>query len=54
MKEGKLRALAVTTGEADAQRATDSRLWREAGVPGHELVGWYAFLAPQRHAAADR
>ena len=45
VKGGQLRALAVTT----AQRLSaypDLPTVAESGVPGYELIGWYAFLAP--------
>lgn len=45
VKDGRLRALAITT----AQRSSlvpDLPTVSESGVPGYELVGWYAFLVP--------
>jgi tripartite-type tricarboxylate transporter receptor subunit TctC len=45
VKEGRLRALAVTT----AQRSPlmpDLPTVAESGVPGYELIGWYGLLAP--------
>lgn len=44
VKDGKLRALAVTTAERNPL-FPDLPTVAET-VPGYELVGWYAFLAP--------
>lgn len=46
VKEGKLRALAVTTAK-QTPNAPQMPTVAESGVPGYELVGWYAFLAPK-------
>lgn len=46
VKEGKLRALAVTTAKP-TPNAPQLPTVAEAGVPGYELIGWYAFLAPR-------
>jgi tripartite-type tricarboxylate transporter receptor subunit TctC len=45
VKGGKLRALAVTT-TARLPGYPQLPTMAESGVPGYELVGWYAFLAP--------
>ncbi len=42
---GKLRALAVTTATR-ASAFPDIPTMAEAGVPGYEVSGWYALLAP--------
>ncbi len=45
VKSGKLRALGVTTAER-LPAYPDIPTVSEAGVPGYELIGWYAFMAP--------
>jgi tripartite-type tricarboxylate transporter receptor subunit TctC len=45
VKAGRLRALAITTMERSSL-VPDLPTVSESGVPGYELVGWYAFLAP--------
>jgi len=45
VKEGKLRALAVTTASRLPQLPNLPTV-AESGAPGYELVGWYGFLAP--------
>ena len=45
VKSGKLRALAVTTA-ARLPSYPQLPTMSESGVPGYELVGWYAFRAP--------
>jgi tripartite-type tricarboxylate transporter receptor subunit TctC len=45
VKDGKLRALAVTTAKRSAL-LPDLPTVAESGVPDYELVGWYGFLAP--------
>jgi tripartite-type tricarboxylate transporter receptor subunit TctC len=44
-KNGQLRALAVTTANR-SPAAPDLPTLSEAGVPGYEVSGWYAVLAP--------
>jgi tripartite-type tricarboxylate transporter receptor subunit TctC len=45
VKSGQLKALAVTTKER-LQNYPNLPTVAESGVPGYELIGWYAFLAP--------
>jgi tripartite-type tricarboxylate transporter receptor subunit TctC len=45
VKDGKLRALAVTTAKR-SQLAPELPTVAEAGVANYELVAWYAFTAP--------
>lgn len=45
VKDGRLRALAITTARRSSL-VPDLPTVSESGVPGYELVGWYAFLAP--------
>jgi tripartite-type tricarboxylate transporter receptor subunit TctC len=45
VKDGRLRALAITTAQR-SPLVPDLPTVAESGVPGYELVGWYAFLAP--------
>lgn len=45
IQAGKLRALAVTSRERVAQMA-DVPTMEEAGLPGFEIVAWFAFFAP--------
>lgn len=45
IRSGKLRALAVTSGKR-AALAPDVPTLAEAGVPGFDINGWYAILAP--------
>jgi tripartite-type tricarboxylate transporter receptor subunit TctC len=45
VQNGQLRALAVTTSER-LPAYPDLPTLAESGVPGYELIGWYAFLAP--------
>jgi tripartite-type tricarboxylate transporter receptor subunit TctC len=44
---GKLRALGVTSSKRNAS-LPDIPTVSEAGVPGFEVTGWYAFFAPAR------
>ena len=44
---GKLRALGVTSSKRNAS-LPDIPTVSEAGVPGFEVTGWYAFFAPTR------
>ncbi|NCV13932.1 MAG: tripartite tricarboxylate transporter substrate binding protein [Betaproteobacteria bacterium] len=46
MKAGKLQALAVT-GLKRSQSLPDTPTLNESGLPGYELVAWYAFFAPE-------
>lgn len=46
VREGRLRALAVTTATRSPQLPQLPTV-AESGVPGYEMVGWYAFLAPR-------
>lgn len=45
VKSGKLRGLAMTTSER-LPAYPDIPTVSEAGVPGYELIGWFAFMAP--------
>ena len=45
LKTGRLRALAVTSGKRVAGLPEVPTVM-EAGVPGYEVVGWYAIVAP--------
>lgn len=45
VKAGKLRGLAVTAGKR-APLAPDLPTVAEDGLPGYDVTGWYAFLAP--------
>jgi tripartite-type tricarboxylate transporter receptor subunit TctC len=45
VQNGQLRALAVTTAKR-LPNYPDMPTVAESGVPGYELIGWYAFLAP--------
>ena len=45
IKGGKLRALAVTSRERSPQ-LPDVPTMQEAGLPGFEIVAWFAFFAP--------
>lgn len=51
VRSGKLRALAVTSGKR-AAIAPDVPTLAEAGVPGIDITGWYAVLAPAGTPAA--
>ena len=53
VKEGKLRALGVTSAQRSAA-APDIPTIAEQGLPGFEAVSWFAMFAPGRHAQADR
>ena len=46
-KAGRLRALAVSSGERSAQ-APDLPTVAESGVPGYDLTPWYGLFAPAR------
>jgi len=45
LKTGRLRALAVTSGKRVAS-LPDVPTVKEGGLPGYEVVGWYAIVAP--------
>jgi tripartite-type tricarboxylate transporter receptor subunit TctC len=45
MQQGQLRALAVTTGKR-SPAAPDLPTLAEAGMPGFDVAGWYAFFVP--------
>jgi len=47
VRAGRLRALAVTSGKR-AAFAPDVPTAAEDGLPGYDVTGWYAFLAPAR------
>jgi tripartite-type tricarboxylate transporter receptor subunit TctC len=51
IKGGKLRALGVTSSKRNPA-LPDIPTVAEAGVPGFEVTGWYAFFAPARTPAA--
>jgi tripartite-type tricarboxylate transporter receptor subunit TctC len=55
VKTGKLRVLAVTTGER-AKLYPDLPTIAESGVPGYDLAGWYGVVVPTRtpRAIVDR
>ena len=46
-RAGQVRGLAVTSGER-AQAAPEFPTMAEAGVPGFDVSGWYALLAPAK------
>jgi tripartite-type tricarboxylate transporter receptor subunit TctC len=45
VKQGKLRSLGVTSAKRSAV-APDVATLAESGVPGYELVTWFAMVAP--------
>ena len=47
VRQGKLRALAVTTPKRAAQLA-DTPTMLEAGLKGFEMTNWYGFMAPAK------
>jgi tripartite-type tricarboxylate transporter receptor subunit TctC len=47
MQQGQLRVLAVTTGKR-TPAAPDVPTLAEAGVPGFDVAGWYAFFVPAK------
>ncbi len=47
MQQGQLRALAVTTGKR-SPAAPDVPTLAEAGLPGFDVAGWYAFFVPAK------
>ena len=51
IKGGKLRALGVTSLKRSAE-LPDVPTVSEAGVPGFEVVGWYALFVPAKTPAA--
>jgi tripartite-type tricarboxylate transporter receptor subunit TctC len=50
VKSGRLRALAVTTGQRSAA-LPDLPTISESGVPGYDVVGWVALFAPTKTPA---
>jgi tripartite-type tricarboxylate transporter receptor subunit TctC len=47
MQQGQLRALAVTTAKR-SPAAPDVPTMTEAGLPGFDVTGWYAFFVPAK------
>jgi tripartite-type tricarboxylate transporter receptor subunit TctC len=51
VREGKLRALAVTSLRRSSAAAAELPTVAESGFPGFEYTGWYGLLAPARTPA---
>jgi len=47
VKAGRLRAIAITTAQR-SKALPDLPTVIESGVPGYEVVGWFAMFAPAR------